>query len=98
MKVLNKILGDGASKLLESAGGLLDGLTTSKEEKLEAKRKLRETQGPVKKDTDSAPAKGGGDPMMGEMLKKIAARNKKMQEAEASACSNDEKNENRCLA
>ena len=26
MKVLNKILGDGASKLLESAGGLLDGL------------------------------------------------------------------------
>ena len=29
MKVLNKILGDGASKLLESAGSIVDNLVTS---------------------------------------------------------------------
>jgi len=42
MKVLKTIFGDGASKLVESVGGVLDNLSTSKEEKLEAKRKIKE--------------------------------------------------------
>ena len=42
MKVLNKILGDGASKLLESAGSIVDNLVTTDAEKKEAKRKLKE--------------------------------------------------------
>jgi hypothetical protein len=42
MGVLDKIFGGGAGKLVESVGGVLDNLTTSKEEKLEAKRKLKE--------------------------------------------------------
>ena len=42
MKVLNKILGDGASKLLESAGNIVDNLVTTDAEKKEAKRKLKE--------------------------------------------------------
>jgi hypothetical protein len=37
MKVLKTIFGDGASKLVESVGGVLDNLSTSKEEKLEAR-------------------------------------------------------------
>ena len=42
MKVLNKILGDGASKLLDSAGAIVDNLVTTDAEKKEAKRKLKE--------------------------------------------------------
>ena len=42
MKVLNKILGDGASKLLESAGSIVDNLVTTDAEKKEAKRKLKD--------------------------------------------------------
>ena len=42
MGLLDKILGGGASKLVESVGGVLDNLSTSKEEKLEAKRKIKE--------------------------------------------------------
>jgi len=42
MGILNKIFGGGAEKLVESVGGVLDNLSTSKEEKLEAKRKMKE--------------------------------------------------------
>ena len=42
MSILGKIFSGGADKLVESVGGVLDNLTTSKEEKLEAKRKLEE--------------------------------------------------------
>ena len=42
MGVLDKVFGGGAAKLVESVGGVLDNLTTSKEEKLEAKRKIKE--------------------------------------------------------
>jgi len=42
MKLLKTLFGDGASKLVESVGGVLDNLSTSKEEKLEAKRKIKE--------------------------------------------------------
>ena len=42
MGVLDKIFGGGAGKLVESVGGVLDNLSTSKEEKMEAKRKLKE--------------------------------------------------------
>ena len=42
MGVLNKIFSGGASKLVESVGGVLDNVITTDEEKLEAKRKLEE--------------------------------------------------------
>ena len=42
MKLINKIFNGGAGKLIDSVGGVLDNLSTSKEEKLEAKRKLKE--------------------------------------------------------
>ena len=42
MKILQPIFGGGADKLVESVGGVLDNLSTSKEEKLEAKRKIKE--------------------------------------------------------
>ena len=42
MGILDKILGGGAGKLVESIGGVVDSLSTSKEEKLEAKRKMKE--------------------------------------------------------
>ena len=42
MKILPTIFGGGADKLVESVGGVLDNLSTSKEEKLEAKRKIKE--------------------------------------------------------
>jgi hypothetical protein len=42
MKILKTIFGGGADKLVESVGGVLDNLNTSKEEKLEAKRKIKE--------------------------------------------------------
>jgi hypothetical protein len=42
MSVLSKIFSGGAAELVEGVGNALDGLTTSKEEKLEAKRKIKE--------------------------------------------------------
>ena len=39
---MGKIFSGGATKLVESIGGTLDNLITSKEEKLEAKRKIKE--------------------------------------------------------
>ena len=40
--MLGKIFSGGAADLVEGVGNALDGLTTSKEEKLEAKRKIKE--------------------------------------------------------
>ena len=40
--MLNKLFSGGASKLVESVGGVLDNVITTDEEKLEAKRKLKE--------------------------------------------------------
>ena len=42
MSVLAKIFSSGAGELVKSVGGVLDNLTTSKEEKLEAERKVKE--------------------------------------------------------
>ena len=42
MSILGKIFSGGAADLVEGVGNALDGLTTSKEEKLEAKRKIKE--------------------------------------------------------
>ena len=42
MGVLNKLFFGGASKLVESVGGVLDNVITTDEEKQEAKRKLKE--------------------------------------------------------
>ena len=42
MGVLGKIFSAGAGKLVENVGGVLDNLTTTKEEKLEAQRKIKE--------------------------------------------------------
>jgi|TARA_R110002049_G_scaffold209544_1_gene380440 hypothetical protein len=40
--ILGKIFSAGATELVDSVGGVLDNLTTSKAEKLEAKRKMKE--------------------------------------------------------
>jgi len=42
MSILTKIFSSGAGELIKSVGGVLDNLTTTKEEKLEAKRKIQE--------------------------------------------------------
>ena len=42
MSVLGKIFSGGAGELVKSVGGVIDNLTTSKEEKLEAERKIKE--------------------------------------------------------
>ena len=42
MNVLSKIFSSGATELVKSVGGVIDNLTTSKEEKLEAERKIKE--------------------------------------------------------
>jgi len=42
MNVLSKIFSSGAGELVKSVGGVLDNLTTSKEEKLEAERKIQD--------------------------------------------------------
>ena len=42
MSIINKLFSGGASKLVESVGGVLDNVITTDEEKLEAKRKLKE--------------------------------------------------------
>ena len=41
MNVLSKIFSSGATELVKGVGGVLDNLTTSKEEKLEAERKIQ---------------------------------------------------------
>ena len=42
MSILTNLLSGGAAKLVESVGGVIDNLHTSKEEKLEAERKIKE--------------------------------------------------------
>ena len=42
MSFLKKLFSSGAGELVKSVGGVLDNLTTSKEEKLEAARKIEE--------------------------------------------------------
>ena len=42
MSVLGKIFSSGANELVKGVGGVLDSLTTSKDEKLEAERKIKE--------------------------------------------------------
>ena len=42
MSILGKIFSSGASDLVKEVGGVIDNLTTSKEEKLEAERKVKE--------------------------------------------------------
>ena len=42
MSILSKIFSGGAKELVEGVGGVLDNLTTTKEEKLEAQRKIQE--------------------------------------------------------
>ena len=42
MNILNKIFSAGATELVKGVGGVLDSLTTTKEEKLEAARKIKE--------------------------------------------------------
>jgi hypothetical protein len=42
MSILNKIFSSGASALVKSVGGVLDNLTTTKEEKLAAEQKIQE--------------------------------------------------------
>ena len=42
MSILNIIFSGGTKELIEGVGGVLDNLTTTKEEKLEAQRKIQE--------------------------------------------------------
>ena len=42
MNILGKIFSGGATELVKSVGGVIDNLHTSKEEKLEAERKIKE--------------------------------------------------------
>ena len=42
MSVLSKIFSSGATELVKGVGGVIDNLTTSKDEKLEAERKVKE--------------------------------------------------------
>ncbi len=41
MSILNKVFSAGAGDLIKNVGGVLDNLTTTKEEKLEAERKIK---------------------------------------------------------
>ena len=42
MSILGTIFSSGAGELVKSVGGVIDNLTTSKEEKFEAERKIKE--------------------------------------------------------
>ena len=42
MSIITKIFSSGAGELIKSVGGVIDNLTTSKEEKLEAERKIKD--------------------------------------------------------
>ena len=44
MSILTKIFSSGATELVKGVGGVLDNLTTSKDEKLEAERKVKELE------------------------------------------------------
>ena len=41
MSILSKVFSAGAGKLVENVGGILDNLTTTKEEKIEAQAKIK---------------------------------------------------------
>ncbi len=43
MSILSNLLSGGATKLVDSVGGIVDNLVTTKKEKLEAKQKIKET-------------------------------------------------------
>ena len=43
MNILGNLLSGGATKLVDSVGGIVDNLVTTKKEKLEAKQKIKET-------------------------------------------------------
>ena len=42
MSILTKIFSSGAGELVKNVGGVIDNLTTSKEEKMEAERKIKD--------------------------------------------------------
>ena len=42
MSILNKVFSAGASELVKNVGGVLDNLTTTKEEKLAAEQKIKD--------------------------------------------------------
>ena len=42
MSILGKVFSAGAGKLVENVGGILDNLTTTKEEKIEAQAKIKD--------------------------------------------------------
>ena len=42
MSIIGKIFSAGAGELVKNVGGVIDNLTTSKEEKLEAERKIKD--------------------------------------------------------
>jgi len=42
MSILNKLFSGGAAELVKGVGGVLDNLTTTKEEKLKAEQKIQE--------------------------------------------------------
>ena len=42
MSILTKIFSAGAGELVKNVGGVIDNLTTSKEEKMEAERKIKD--------------------------------------------------------
>ena len=42
MSIISKIFSAGAGELVKNVGGVIDNLTTTKEEKLEAERKIKE--------------------------------------------------------
>jgi len=42
MSILNKVFSAGAGDLIKNVGGVIDNLTTTKEEKLEAERKIKD--------------------------------------------------------
>ena len=42
MSILSKIFSSGATELVKGVGGVIDDLSTSDEERLEAKRKIKE--------------------------------------------------------
>ena len=42
MSVLNKIFSTGANELVKSVGGVIDNITTTKDEKLAAEQKIKD--------------------------------------------------------
>ena len=42
MGIIDKLISGGASKLVDSVGSVLDNIITTDDEKLEAKRRLKE--------------------------------------------------------